>query len=196
MSASIEGVREVWARSLREKKYQLLASRVRTVGPFLDETYPIAFVGYALLSEIGSVPGDLVASSRVFRNDVTAGWRAIAGSGISEDDWQRIGGMLQDEITAEEAVFLSQVRWFREMEKTAAKADRDCARFRLGLARGTRASTEPSLRTPVELVEDSIARCEPWSAGGKLVAAAFRREPREQLSRRQLAWRAALGVNG
>jgi hypothetical protein len=102
LSVSIEGMRELWVRTIRKNQYDLLRARIQRLGPLLDPEHPIAFVGAALLSTIGDAPPDVAEQATAFRARIDAGWRAMQARGLTEDEWRSVGQELENEMAPEE----------------------------------------------------------------------------------------------
>jgi hypothetical protein len=266
LSVSVEGLREVWARSLHERNYDLLASRMRKLGPVVDPADPIAFVGEPLLGQIGVLPADAAARNAAFRQSVADGWHSIQAEGLSVGAWERIGRDLQQELDHDEEWWQTQIDHALEVVRTTkglateANVSLDVVRrFHAALKRslppsktfGSRlrrvdertdavrsylaaklanaAASRPAqndyqdsrhlthlawpaflvtldvsliravdasgtfqgswVRTPIELIEEAVPRCEPWGKPAKWVVGHFRRMPIDELRCRQEQWR-------
>jgi hypothetical protein len=265
LSISIEGLREMWARTLRDEKYEVMRGRIRRVAPLLDAEHPIAFVGTALLSMIGRGPARQMSDDAGYRSTVERGWREICGAGLSVTDWRRIGSLMQQEIEHEERQWVVDApELLRELRRREVELEASGGPLRLeayrwselhgGLGRRHGFTTEPPhamraaaflgftiarlkesmqrtpdpndyfdarhlqhlawpaflatvdfrligaattacrrqsawVRTPVELAEDTIARCPPWGRAAEHVAAAFSPATVGERKKRHLAWR-------
>jgi hypothetical protein len=246
----------------------MLAARVRKLTPIVDEEHPVAFVGGALLTTIGeSTDAKQASIAATFRNDVTNGWRSVAGQGLSRDHWLAVGRELQAELDGEEVAWNHYINEAINLEKRLDehitqfgdfyRRDRGWSVFLEALAARAPAQTKPVLlrrgaahfaclgaklreaprkrptsndwydlrqalhiawpaffvttdftfmtfadrvcraqrawiRSPVELIEDRIARAVPWGTCGKAIADSFKRIPIAALRKRQDALRAGL----
>jgi hypothetical protein len=170
LHASIEGLREVWGRSNREDNYELLANRIRTLAPHLNESQPIAFVGQALLSAVGRVPDLIAANSKSFRERVTTAWLRIASSGLARDEWRRVGDELDAELEREERAWEAMIEASISIDKFRLSGEaageppyprgRAAGIIRSTLARRANAITSPPLERRDELHLRYIAnRC-------------------------------------
>jgi hypothetical protein len=258
LSASIEGLREVWSQSVRENNYGLLKKRVELLTGFVDPAAPVAFVGMALLAEIASVPDDVRAPNMVFRDNVTAGWQRVGSGTLSESDWRSVGAELDAELEADERQWLAFAKHAVGLELNTLEVEREVGIafyprsraenvMRRAIEAGTPGKTVPAMgvradaslryfmskltearhrfparndwidgrqlqhlawpaflvttdfgllkavdtgrswqrpwvRTPAELIEDSVARCVPWGKAAKRVADDFVRWPTKRLS--------------
>jgi hypothetical protein len=158
LHASIEGIREVWTRSLREDEYDSLATRFRRICQFLDPEEPIAFAGTALLSLIGEVESSRALASAQYRRDVTNGWKQLVSRGLTEAEWRGIGDELQQEIALEEKGWLAHVESAKVIERqlkanATGGVTKGRARGELisGLLRGTAARTRPTIEQRIHL---------------------------------------------
>jgi hypothetical protein len=70
LSLSVEGLREVWSKSIRERKPEQLINRLQALGPFIDCLEPIAFTGSALLGQLVDLPADVAGEAADFRNRI------------------------------------------------------------------------------------------------------------------------------
>jgi hypothetical protein len=156
ISVSLEGLREVWARSLREDNYNLLAARVAKLAPFLSDDVPVAFVGRALLTTFGSADPNLRGDSARFRESVLGGWSRMTKDGLSNEDWRQIGSELQAELAEDERMWAAHVDKAREVSDQVLAAEKEVGFafyprsrasnvMRRGLARGAGIISTPPL---------------------------------------------------
>jgi hypothetical protein len=115
ISISIEGLREVWARSIRENNYRLLAGRVRKLAPFVDQEHPIAFIGNALIAQIARKDSAFVVEQAAWRAPIEQRWKDITRGGLSETVWRQVGTDLDEELAGEEAQWLHYVQQYVEL---------------------------------------------------------------------------------
>ncbi|MBM4364054.1 MAG: hypothetical protein FJ104_15345 [Deltaproteobacteria bacterium] len=266
VSVSLEGLREVWARSIREGEYKLLSARVARLAPVLSENDPIAFAGHSLLTTFGTAGRRLREESARYRSSVSGGWRRIVANGLLEDDWRSIGAELQDELRDGERNWAQHVADAQGIVRQVSAAEKEAGSplfprargsdlMRQSLAKGAGVACVPPLvaradlhlryttdkllnahqrvpavndwndarhlqhvawpaflatcdeglieaadrtgspqsawvRMPIELIEDRVARCEPWAKGASTLT--FRRAPLPELRARQEAFRRSL----
>lgn|GEM_PF-6592095 len=174
LHASIEGVREVWAKSVRENQFDTLAGRFRALAPHLSSDEPIAFVGKALLSQIGTLNARDTEQSRRFRDDVLWGWRRIAEGALEPANWRAIGEELKEELDADEAAWLKDIEEAVKLERLGKSlADdrttigRSLGALMSGLADGAMVPMRPPLRERANLHLRYM--------GGKLLTASSKR---------------------
>lgn len=125
VSISIEGLQEIWTRSIKENSYSFLSNRIKNLAPVLDPAAPIAFVGTAMLSTVGNCTARVREEASAFRDDITASWRRVSADGLSESEWKRIGTAVKAEVDAFEAWWLDRLNAFRELERRIAEKTKD-----------------------------------------------------------------------
>ena len=156
LSVSIEALRETWARSLRENDFPLLRNLVRRVAGIVDPVSPVAFVGEALLTMIGTAPKSLADENATLRDQITSAWHGLSTRDLLEAEWRAIGDRLNSELEGEERNWSSMIDEFqgiaadlRDREKSFGPfypSGRARAIVERCLARASDVVTEPGLR--------------------------------------------------
>lgn len=153
---SIEGLTEIWCRSIREDRYEQHMMRLGRLSNLVDAEAPIAFVGGALLGQIGEVPKEVSDDGAEFRNDVMGGWRSLVREKLTRPEWQRIGERLQTELDSDERSWKNHIDEAKRLT-SERRHMHDRVGFEIvshrrweealigGLIRGARARTRPAL---------------------------------------------------
>ncbi len=123
LSISIEALREVWAQSIREQRFSLLATRVRQLGPLVDPMAPVAFTGNALLTSLGLGTTEQNRTNASFRSRITDAWTTLVAQGVGQADWRAIGEELAAELNEDENNWKSQVDEFISINRARTPAN-------------------------------------------------------------------------
>jgi hypothetical protein len=168
LSVSIEGLREVWAKSISQSKFELLTRRIELLAPLLDKDSPVAFVGTALLGLVVSLPTSVAADAAQFRERVNRGFSNLPRNRLTQEEWLNIGQELQSELSGEE-------RWWNQQIETAIVLDKEVQTLqekigipfyprsrgfkiiKRGMAPPFRARTEPSFEARFDAFHSYLA---------------------------------------
>lgn len=156
LSVSIEALRETWARSLRENNLPLLRKLVQRVAGIVDAEFPIAFVGEALLTTVGTASVALANENAEARARINAAWHELSRREILDTEWRAIGAQMNSELEAEERNWGSMIDQFQAIASDLREREKAFGPFYPSgrareiiercLARGSDVATEPPLR--------------------------------------------------
>jgi len=157
LSASIEGVREVWSKSLRQNKHEPFARRVAHLAPLLDTESPLAFVSTRLVVQIGSAPPSVKENERRERESIVNGWRTALQNPLSSETWRTVGAELDAELRSSEqgwvrdlGLHMPRLRRLKETIRARGGSPPESDVLIDALLEGAPATTSPPLRQRME----------------------------------------------